>query len=337
MKIDEPYLSALEAHGYTRDEASFLYLVATHSGYFVARQFLAFSGATWGRRTSLFWSKLQRKKHARTGALLPRHRAVYHIFARELYRDIGRENLRNRRGHEREYIEARLAILDFVLANPELAYLETEADKLDFFCRELKIDARHLPSKTYLGRKTVQPTLRYFVDRFPLFLNGPRAASSRIATFSFIQGSGANLSAFAHHLRAYGPLFRELAELRFLFLARSEAYFAKAGELFHALVTVPLEATPADDLLRYFAIRKSWDLHEYGALSESDLAFRNVAKLRFSGERFEHFYRAWKAGRIGEAHIRAAFQGHHLPHVTHFEARILKPFTASVEGIGETT
>src|SRR5215469_7084586 len=123
MNIDEPYLSALKAHGYTRDEASFLYLVATHSGYFVARQFLAFSGASWGKRTTLFRRKLQANKHARAGALIPRHRAVYHVFSRALYRDIGRDNLRNQ-GHEREYIEARLAVLDFVLANPELAYLE---------------------------------------------------------------------------------------------------------------------------------------------------------------------------------------------------------------------
>jgi hypothetical protein len=329
MKIDTVHIAALQALGYTEEEACFLYLVATHSGYFVARQFLAFAGVQWGKRTTLFWNKLQSNKHARTSSM-PRHRAVYHLFARKLYRQLGRENLRNRRRHELEYIQTRIAMLDFVLGNPTLFYLETERDKLSLFCRDLNIEAKHLPSKTYLGRRTVQPTVRYFVDRFPMFLEEPQSPA-RIVTFSFIQGSEANLSAFVHHLQAYSPLFRELREFRFLYLSRIDAHFAKARELFHALVTVPLESNPADDLLRYFAICKAWDLHQYGLLSEADLVFRNVSKERFAGERFEHFYRAWKADRLPESQIRATFQGHHLPHITHFEARILKPFAVPGE------
>ena len=329
MNIDTVHISALQAFGYTEEEARFLYVVATHSGYFVARQFLAFAGVQWGKRTTLFWNKLQSNKHARTSST-PRHRAVYHLFARKLYRQLGRENLRNRRRHELEYIQTRLAILDFVLTNTAVSYLETEGDKVSFFCRDLNIEAGRLPSKTYLGRRTVQPTVRYFVDRFPMFFEDPQAAP-RIATFSFIQGSEASLSAFVHHLQAYSSLFRELREFRFLYLSRIDAHFAKARELFHALVTVPLESNPADDLLRYFAVRKAWDLHQYGSLSEADLVFRNVSKDRFAGERFEHFYRAWKADRLPESHIRATFQGHHMPHVTHFEARILKPFAVSGE------
>lgn len=329
MNIDSVYLSALQAFGYTEEEARFLYTVATHSGYFVARQFLAFAGVQWGKRTTLFWNKLQAHKHARTGSM-PKHRAVYHLFARKLYRQLGRENLRNRRRHEIEYIQTRIAILDFVLANPSLSYLETERDKVAFFCSDLNIEARHLPSKTYLGRRSVQPTVRYFVDRFPMFFS-EEDSPAKIVTLSFIQGSEANLSGFVHHLQAYCPLFRELREFRFLYLSRTDAHFAKARELFHALVTVPLESNPADDLLRYFAIRKAWDLHQYGSVSEADLAFRNVSKERFAGERFEHFYRAWKADRIPLSQIRATFQGHHLPHVTHFEARILKPFAVPGE------
>jgi hypothetical protein len=331
MNIDELHLTALQAHGYSREEASFLYIVATHSGYFAARQFLAFSGVCWGRRTSLFWNKLRANRHARTRPLPPKYRAIYHVFARQVYRDLGRENLRNRRHHEREYIEIRLAILDFVLANPKLDYLETEADKIAFFCEELKIPANRLPSKTYFGKRTVQPTLRYFVDRFPMYLASSQDSASRVATFTFIQGAEANLSSFVHHLQAYATLFREMAEFRLLYLARTNAHFAKARELFHALVTVPLQANPADDLLRYFAIRKAWDLHEYGRLSEADLAFRNLSKARFSGDRFEHFYRAWKAQRIDESHIRAAFQGDTLPHAAYFETRILTPVSEDMD------
>jgi hypothetical protein len=329
MMNDDPHIAALQALGYTEQEARFLYLVATHSGYFVARQFLAFAGVQWGKRTTLLWNKLRSHKHARSHSL-PRHRAVYHLFARELYRQLGCENLRNRRRHEVEYIQISVAILDFVLANPGLSYLETEGDKVAFFCRDLKIEAQHLPAKTYPGRRTTQPAVCYFVDRFPMFFEEPQSAA-RIITFSFVQGSEASLTAFAHHLRAYASLFRELREFRFLYLSRIEAHFARARELFHALVTVPLQANPAGDLLRYFAIRKAWDLHEYGSVSAADLEFRNQSKERFAGERFEHIYRAWKADRVPESQIRATFPGHHLLHTTHFEARVLKPFTVARE------
>ena len=35
MKIEERDIAAIKALGYTGDEAHFLYIVATHSGYFV--------------------------------------------------------------------------------------------------------------------------------------------------------------------------------------------------------------------------------------------------------------------------------------------------------------
>jgi hypothetical protein len=89
-------------------------------------------------------------------------------------------------------------------------------------------------------------------------------------------------------------------------------------------VTLPLESSSADDLLRYFAVRKAWDLAQYESVTEGDLIFRNVAKERFSGPRFEHFYRAWKAGRVSDAEIREELPGSDRPHVIQFEARILK-------------
>jgi hypothetical protein len=127
-------------------------------------------------------------------------------------------------------------------------------------------------------------------------------------------------------LHAYLPLFRELREFRFLYLARWDAHFGKTRELFHSLVTIPLESHPADDLLRYFAIRKAWDMREYASLSEADLIFRNLAKERFSGQRFEHFYRAWKAGRLADSQIQCQLTGSEMPHSAHFETQILNPY-----------
>jgi hypothetical protein len=311
MNIARVHLDALNALGYTDAEASFLYLVATHSGYFVARQFLAFANAHWGERTTT----------SRTECF-PKSGVVYHLFSRRLYRQIDRENIRNRRQHEIQHIQRCIGILDFVLSHLQYRYLETEPEKGSFFCDQLKTPRHFLPTKLYHGQRTSQPTLRYFVDKFPMFLAADVA--SPMVTFTYLQGPEASLTEFAHHLQVYLPLFLELPEFRVLYLARVDSHFEKAKELFNALVTVPLESDASADLLRYFKIQKAWDLGRYGSLTEADLIFRNQAKTRFTGQRFEHLYRGWKFGRVSESEILQEFGGtRHV--VVHFATEVLHP------------
>jgi hypothetical protein len=321
MNIASTHLSALQALGYTEAEARFLYIVATHSGYFVARQFLAFTHAHWGYRTNAFWNKLHTKRHARTECF-PKSGTIYHLYSRRLYRQIDRENIRNRRQHEIEFIQRRIGILDFVLSHPQWKYLETEPEKVSFFCNQLKIVNHFLPSKVYLGQRTSQPTLRYFVDKFPMFLGDDD--SSPVVTFTYLQGQEANLTGFVQHLQAYLPLFRQLTEFRFLYLAAFDSHFEKAKELFKCRVTIPLGSDVSADLVRYFQIRKAWDLSQYGSVTDADLIFRNQAKTRFVGQRFEHLYRGWKVGRVSDSDIRQEF-GCSSRHATvHFATEVLR-------------
>ena len=320
MTMATSHSETLEAFGYTREEAHFLYLVATHSGYFMARQFLAFTGAQRGKRSTLFRAKLQANKHARTECF-PKHGVVYHVFARKLYRHLGRENLRNFREHEIEYIQRRLAMLDFVLAHRHLDYLETEQEKCRYFEQIRGIAPHHFPSKTYHGHADSQPVVRCFGDRFPVYLDS--LVSPPVVTFSFIQPAEANLAEFVRHLKTYFPLFRELAAFRFLYLARTEAHFTKAREQFDSLVTIRLGVNPADDLLRYFRVRKAWDDCQYHALSEADLIFRNRAKRRFGAPRFDEMYGTWKIGRTTDAQVREELQGSGTRHDVQFESRLL--------------
>ena len=323
MNIAPAHLAALETLGYTEAEARFLYIVATHSGYFVARQFLAFTEAHWGYRTNTFWHKLHTKKHARTECF-PKSGTVYHLFSRRLYRQIDRENIRNRRQHEIEYIQRRIGMLDYVLSHPQWTYLETEPEKVSYFCTQLNVPSDVLPSKIYHGRKSSQPTVRYFVDKFPMFFGAD--ASSTPVTFTYLQGQEAHLTEFVRHLEAYLPLFRQLSEFRFLYLARLDSHFEKARELFDSLVTIPLGSDVSAELLRYFQIRKTWDLGRYASLSEADLIFRNQAKVRFGGQRFEHLYRGWKVGRVSEPDIRLEFPGSNRHATVHFVAEVLPRF-----------
>jgi len=332
MSLTPAHLETLASFGYTPQEAHFLYLVATHSGYFRARQFLGFTRAHWGKRTTQFWAKLQSRKHARTECF-PTYGLVYHVFARKLYRHLGRENLRNRREHEIEYVERRIDMFDFILAHLDYEYLETEPEKRAYFEQTCGVPSHVLPSRTYHGQTDAQPIVRSFVDRFPMFVLGP--SSRPVAAFSYIQPGEANLTEFARHLADYLPLFRALPGFHFFYLARSASHFTKARELFDSLVTVPLSSNPVEDLLRYFSIRKAWDLRQYGAVSEADLIFRNQAKERLAVGRFEHLYRGWKVGRTTDDQVRSEFPGDGKSHHVEFATEILKPAGRTAVNTGE--
>jgi hypothetical protein len=96
------------------------------------------------------------------------------------------------------------------------------------------------------------------------------------------------MTEFVRHLHDYLPLFRQLSKFNFIYLARTDTHFQAAREMFDSLVTIPLRSDSSDDLMRYFEVRSAWDQKQYSALSEADLIFRNAAKARFTGERFEN-------------------------------------------------
>jgi hypothetical protein len=319
MNIAPAHLDALKALGYTEAETRFLYMVATHSGYFTARQFLAFTGGHWGKRTTTFWSKLETKRHARMECF-PKSGVVYHLFARRLYRQIEKENLRNRREHEFDFIKRRVAILDFVLLNQGYQYLETEPEKVRFFCGALNIQKHYLPARLYLGSKTPSTSVRYFVDKFPMFF----VPSSPVVTFTYIHDGAAAFTDFVRHLDNYLPLFRQLSEFRLVYVSRTDSHFGKATEIFSSLVKIPLESDIAGDLLHYFRVRKAWDEKQYAAVTDADLIFRNHARARFTGDRFEGLYRGWKNGRVSEIGIRQEVGTNDRKHAVGFDTFLLQ-------------
>jgi hypothetical protein len=302
MNIEPKHLDALQSLGYTEPEARFLYIVATHSGYFVARQFLAFHGAHWGKRAAVFWSKLERQKHARIERF-PKSGAIYHLFSRRLYRQIDEENVRNRRAHELDFVKRRIAMLDFVLANQQYDYLETEQQKVAHFRERLGVHPGCLPAPLYLSRSTSRSSVRYFVDKFPMFLASP----SHVVTFIYLHDGRIGYVDFVVHLETYLPLFRQLSGFQMLYVSRTNVPFAKATEIYDSLVRIPLESGIAADLLRYFRVRKAWDDKQYATVTDAELIFRNEARSRFKGETFEQLYRNWRYGQVSSSAIEQKF------------------------------
>jgi hypothetical protein len=306
MKMPQEQVERIAALGYTESEARFLYLVATHSGYFTLRHFNAFAGVHPGKRATSFAQKLLKHAHATMRDYLGTG-SVFHLFSRLVYGPINKDNVRNRRRHSFDYIRTRLVQMDFLLENLEHDFLETESDKINLFCESLAVPKDALPAKVYEGAPGSHPTVRYFVDKFPLFLAPPIAGGSPVVTFGFVDsGTGTRLS-FVAHLAAYQGLFRHLKSFRVLYIAPRATEFRRAEERFRSNVKQPLESGVSGEILRYFVIRRKWEKHEYVVPVTADFEFLNDARRRFHGERFESLYQAWFSGRIAERELRLEF------------------------------
>jgi len=290
--------------GYTESEARFLYIVAVFSGYFTLGQFRAFTGASYGKRPTSFAEKLIEQGHTRICGQA-RRGSLFHLFSRTVYGQMDKDNLRNRKRHSLGFMRTRLVLLDFVLANQDLAYFETEQEKVNFFCQELGISKEYLPATVYEGATPDQKTIRYFVDKFPLFLAPPFPGLPPVVTFSYVDAGFERPPQFASHLAAYQSLFRQLNSLRFLYIATQEAYFHGIAERFQSIVRRPLEPDVSGEILRYFRIRRKWDNHEYIIPVTEDLEFLKDARERFRTENIERLYKSWRAGELAESELRA--------------------------------
>jgi hypothetical protein len=317
MKIPDHHLAAIKALGYTEDEARFLYLVATFSGYFVPRQFLALSGANWGPRTDRLTKKLLSRGHAarreydRTG--------VYHLFGKGLYTAIGKANLLNRRRHSIESIRTRLVVLDFIIAHQHFDYLENAKDKFIYFSETLGIPKAALPAKIYGRYFGSGGTRQYFADPFPVFLDGSRDRADRFVTFCHVDSGQPDVTGFRHHLETYKPLLSQLTEFRFLYVSSSTANFPSAERCFESFSRV-LRDNASAELLRYFEQRTLWDSKQYGRFSNDDLEWLNQAQSRFQSLETDVLYAAWRSGElVGEA-FRMQLGAVCRPRLIHFSS-----------------
>jgi hypothetical protein len=303
MTISGEQLAAVQSLGYTPEEARFLSIVATHSGYFMRRQFLAFVQAKPGKRSDHFAKKLKGRGHAGWREY-PRLGGVYHLSSKTLYRVLDKENLCGGRRHSTEFIRTRLAALDFVLSNQSYRYLENESEKIAYFSEQRGVPREALPAKTYARPTGTSPAVRYFTDNFPLFLD---RSTGSLPTFTYVNPAKATFGGLAHHLNQYQKLFVHLSAFRFLYISDSPAHFLPAERCFHSFTKRVLERGLADDLARYFRLRGAWDQKQYASLSNEDVEWLERAGTRFKGPETERRYAIWCAGpREGEGLAKPA-------------------------------
>ncbi len=151
MTAHDVRCQALEMLGYTPRQAQFLVLVALHGGYFLRRQYVAFTGTPHGQAAVRFLAQCVAREHVR---VLPygRQGHVFHLYARPLYAAIGEEDNRNRRPAEWDAVIRKLMTVDFVLAHPTARFLATEEEKVALL-RERLIPSVVWPHRSYAPRR----------------------------------------------------------------------------------------------------------------------------------------------------------------------------------------
>ncbi|MGH9533449.1 MAG: hypothetical protein ACRD2E_01170 [Terriglobales bacterium] len=272
--------TVLTTLGYTEREAAFLRMVAMHSGVFLTRQYLAYTGAGYGKAVHGFIAKLVTKRHGRPIAYGD-NQTLYHLTNKRIYRVLGIEDSNNRRARSDATLKTRLMALDFVLAHADARWLETEAEKIAFFSQEFGARPGHLPGKTYPSRNGgARPCSRYFVEKFPIFIVQEGAdlgsdANPEVA-FSFIDDGQVTVSSFCSFLDRYAPLIGLIPRFRLFYVTDTPTKFGPAERQFaYRLAASGDPAGP--DAARYGELMARW---QEGKTNFSSDEFAELARLR---------------------------------------------------------
>ena len=311
-------IDALKSLGYTRREAAFLALAALHSGYFLRRQYQAFAGYRGKVEESLL-ERAATLGHFRS-TIYPNRTEVYHVFARAIYRALGDEDNRNRRPRPVFSIKAKLMALDFVLAHQAARFLATEHERLEYFSGQRAIDRALLPGKTYSARSPTDQTRRYFIEKYPIFLDRTDDAVPALASFCYVDEGVLSNSGFTSFLKRYGPLFAALARFRLVYVAAEHKPFRRAERAFDRFTEAlanPEAATPGGQMGEYFRLRRLFETRQYGQLNKAKLDRLRDLSQRFQHSATESHFKQWAKSvatktRLGR--VDAHFEAYRLPH-----------------------
>ncbi|MGB7025448.1 MAG: hypothetical protein WBD73_16780 [Candidatus Acidiferrales bacterium] len=256
-------------------------------------------------RSRSFTSPLPSLKHVRKSKY-QNNASVYSLAHRRICQAIERENLRNRRSHTFEFMKTRLAMLDFVLSHLEYDYFEGEAEKVQYFEQHLQIRPQERPGRTYRGANKMPDAIRYFVDKFPIFLDST-VAEKPLVIFSFIDPGFGNLDAFRMHLDAYSSFLQRVPGFAFVFASRTPKLFDRAHRLFQNKTNPPIDKL-SEQVIRYFTLRANWEAKRYELLKNSDIEFMNHARQCFASETFESAFKDRKAARLTQKDLVAVLE-----------------------------
>jgi hypothetical protein len=280
---------------YTDSEKRFLYLIATQSGYFFHKHYAAFLGIAPNKRTAALIEKALRYGHIVQREYEHGHYKLYHLFSRRVYERLGQDNSSLRKPGSANLATTRLMVTSFIVANPNEAYFDSETAKVEYFTQKLGIPLHALPQKKFRSRTDQELVTRYFVEKFPIFIEKPGEPGSAVV-FTYFETSIPSLEGFKTFLNSYKQLFLALnGNYRIIYGARTDAKFSKAEECFRSISSQ--QFNPAE-LLHYFQVRKLAEEKQFRRMTHPDLVDWQRGLKRFVGQFFEDAFRQWKQEQI---------------------------------------
>jgi hypothetical protein len=207
-----------------------------HAGVCLLRQYSSFAGIVHGQKTRAFFQKLVSRHHASAFACRHNRGRLYHLDCYGLYRAIGEPNSPHRRPIGAGRIVERLMLLDAVLADPELNWLVTRAEKTALFASSQSLAiVKGSPRLTdSIGPQADGP----FADRLPIGIDpGGRAI------FLYLAQPSAR-DDFRMFLRRHVDLFQRLSSwaLRLVFPSRLANAYAGLQAVIHDELEDPLHS-----------------------------------------------------------------------------------------------
>ena len=301
MSLDYDPVSVLETVGYTEREATFLYLVAVHSGYFLRRQYDRFIQRGRGAIAAQLLRKAFARGHLQT-IVCGQARFVYHLTAKQVYDAIGQPASQHRRLKGDGQIKSRLMVLDFVLDHLGDRLLDSAGAKTEFFARTLGL------TETPMSDAVARSAYR-FPEAFPILIDG-----EQFVRFTFVDEDALSLSSFEAFLRRYGAVFAALPGFELLYLAVSNANFERASKALSVLYPevqtpgiTPMTPRGVDHLLEYLRARESHDAQKH-PLTPRDLAVLHEGERIYTTLEHRALCAAWQVGSTNAERIRQRFK-----------------------------
>jgi hypothetical protein len=296
----ETRVTALRQFGYTEREAGFLCLAALNAGYFLRRQYDTFLGKRAGGTAATLIQKAVALGHVKASTYA-NSTNVYHLCTRPFYAALGQVDNRNRRERQPLTIKNRLMGLDFVLAHSGNCFLSTEQDKVEYFTSTLKVDRSRLPTKRYQSASGQASTVRYFVDKLPIFLSGGVADASAPVSFCFVDEGARTVARFETYLAQYQPLLTALPRFSVVYVAAGPLLFRAAERSFARFLAgsstdtqTGLSGDASTRLLEYFEARQLYETGQFSSFDRAKLVQLRRLREAFPGADYEARYARWK-------------------------------------------
>lgn len=300
MTLGYDPISSLESIGYAAREASFLYLVAVHSGYFLRRQYYRFAGREGGTLVAQLLKKATQRQHIHV-IECGHGWHIYHLTSKPVYEALGRRDSQNRRIKGDAHIKSRLMVLDFILANLGTNLLEDAASKDDFFTTQCGVSRELLPH-TYVERPL------YFPDGFPVLVT-----NVGIPQFTFFDDGQVTTTRFERFLKQYQPLFEALGEFELIYVADAEGNSARATATFNRFLPADrlrgvTSSTPlgVEHFLEYLAASQRYEA-KGSVTSARDLAVLHEGEHLYTTLEHRALQAAWNNQSTSADRIRQRF------------------------------